>query len=39
MKKYWAVGVEINVFVTSALDGGEWSAALPPGKQLPVPIA
>jgi hypothetical protein len=30
-------------FLTSALDGGEWSAsrpgrALPPGKGLPVPI-
>jgi hypothetical protein len=30
-------------FTTSALDGGEWSAsrsgrALPPGKELPVPI-
>jgi hypothetical protein len=30
-------------FLTSALDGGEWSAsrpgrALPPGKETPVPI-
>jgi hypothetical protein len=30
-------------FLTSALEGGEWSAsrpgrALPPGKELPVPI-
>jgi hypothetical protein len=35
-------GVDVHIFLTSALAGGEWSAhdpaALPPGKESPVPI-
>jgi hypothetical protein len=31
------VDVQIHVFLTSALVGGEWSA-LPTGKEPPVPI-
>jgi hypothetical protein len=31
------VEVQLRAFLTSALGGGEWSA-LPPGKELPVPI-
>jgi hypothetical protein len=42
MKKYGGVDVEIHVFLTSALVGGEWSASRPglisPGKELPLPI-
>jgi hypothetical protein len=38
MKAY----VEMDIFLTSALVGGEWSASLPgrftPGKKPPVPI-
>jgi hypothetical protein len=37
MKTYrGGVEVQIDVFLTSALDGGEWSA-LSPGKEPPVP--
>jgi hypothetical protein len=42
MKEYGAVDVYIHIFLTSALAGSEWSAsgpaALPPGKEPPVPI-
>jgi hypothetical protein len=36
-------GIAPYSFLTSAIDGGEWSAsrpgrALPPGKEPPVPI-
>jgi hypothetical protein len=36
-------GKEVYLYLTSALDGGEWSASrpgrsLPPGKGPPVPI-
>jgi hypothetical protein len=29
MEKYGGLGVEIHVFLTSALEGGEWSASSP----------
>jgi hypothetical protein len=29
MKAYWAVEVYLHAFLTSALDGGEWSASRP----------
>jgi hypothetical protein len=39
MKAHGAVDVEIHIFLTSALDGGEWSASLPghftPGERDP----
>jgi hypothetical protein len=42
MKTHGGVDVYIHIFLTSALVGGKWSAlrpaALPPGKELPVPI-
>jgi hypothetical protein len=42
MKAYGGMDVQIHIFLTSALAGGEWSAsrpgALPPGKEPPVPI-
>jgi hypothetical protein len=42
MKTYWGVEVELHAFLTSALDGGEWSAsrpaALTPEKEYVVPI-
>jgi hypothetical protein len=41
MKMYGGVNVEIHVFLTSALAGGEWSASSPgrltPWKEFPVP--
>jgi hypothetical protein len=44
MEAHWGVRRYSSYsFLTSALDGGEWSAsrpgrALPPGKEPPVPI-
>jgi hypothetical protein len=42
MKAYGGVDVQIHIFLTSALVGGEWSASrsgrFTPGKELPVPI-
>jgi hypothetical protein len=42
MKEYGGVDVQIHIFLTSALDGGEWSAPRPgrftPGKEYTVPI-
>jgi hypothetical protein len=39
MKKYGEVDVEIQIFLTSALVGGEWSASRPgrftPGERAP----
>jgi hypothetical protein len=39
MKAYGGVEVYIHVFLTSALDGGEWSASRPgrftPGEKTP----
>jgi hypothetical protein len=39
MKAYWGVDVEIHIFLTSALVGGEWSASRPgrftPGERAP----
>jgi hypothetical protein len=35
MKAYGGVDVSIHVPLTSALAGGEWSAALRPGKEPP----
>jgi hypothetical protein len=29
MKTYWGVEVEVHIFLTSALDGGQWSASRP----------
>jgi hypothetical protein len=29
MKAYGGVDIEIHIFLTSALDGGEWSASRP----------
>jgi hypothetical protein len=37
MKAYGGVDVYINIVLTSALVGGEWSA-LPPGTEPPVSI-
>jgi hypothetical protein len=40
MKAYGGVDVEIHIFLTSALVGGEWSASRPcrftPGERAPV---
>jgi hypothetical protein len=42
MKANRGMDVEIHIFLTSALAGGEWSASRPchftPGKDPPVPI-
>jgi len=44
MNEYWGNRVEVylHAFLTSALDGGEWSASLPaallPGKEPLIPI-
>jgi hypothetical protein len=39
MKTYEGLDVQTNVFLTSALDGGEWSASRPgrfaPGEGAP----
>jgi hypothetical protein len=39
MKAYEEVDVQIHIFLTSALDGGEWSASHPgrfiPGERAP----
>jgi hypothetical protein len=39
MKAYGDVDIEIHIFLTSALTGGEWSAShpgrFPPGKSAP----
>jgi hypothetical protein len=29
MKKYWGVEIQLHAFLTSALDGSEWSASCP----------
>jgi hypothetical protein len=40
MKAYGGVDVQIHIFLTSALAGGEWSASHPcrfnPGERAPV---
>jgi hypothetical protein len=42
MKTYGGVDVEIHIFLTSAIVGGEWSASrsgfFTPQKKPPVPI-
>lgn len=43
MKAFKGVEVQLHPFLTSTLDGGEWSASclgcvMPLGKDLPVPI-
>jgi hypothetical protein len=42
MKAYGGVEVELHIFLTSTLDGDEWSASRPgsftPGDAAPVPI-
>jgi hypothetical protein len=42
MKAYGVLDVQIHIFLTSALVGGEWSASRPggftPGKEPLVPI-
>jgi hypothetical protein len=42
MKAYGRVDVYVQIFLTSALAGGEWSASRPdrftPGKEPSVPI-
>jgi hypothetical protein len=37
MKAYGGVDVQVHIFLTSALAGGEW-LVLPPGERGPVPI-
>jgi len=41
MKAYGGVEVQLHSFLTSALDGGEWSTSRPsrfiPGKEPPFP--
>jgi hypothetical protein len=40
MKTYWGVEVYLDAFLTSALDGGEWSTSLPgrftPRERAPI---
>jgi hypothetical protein len=38
MKTYGGSGGIAPPFLTLALDGGEWLAAVPPGKEPPVAI-
>jgi hypothetical protein len=42
MKAYWGVELQLHAFLTSALNGSEWSASRPatlhPGKEPLVPI-
>jgi hypothetical protein len=42
MKAYGGLNVQIHIFLTLELAGGEWSASLPgrftPGEKTPVPI-
>jgi hypothetical protein len=42
LKTYWVVEVNLHAFLTSILDGGEWSASRPvalhPGEELVIPI-
>jgi hypothetical protein len=35
MRAYWGVEVQFHAFLTSALEGGEWSASRP-GRFIPV---
>jgi len=37
MKAYWRVEVQFHAFLTSTLDGDEWSAS-PPGKEPRHPL-
>jgi hypothetical protein len=37
MKMYWGMEVWLHAFLTLALDGDEWSAALATGKEPLVP--
>jgi len=37
METYWGVEVSLHPFLTSAPDGGEWSADLPAGERSPLP--
>jgi hypothetical protein len=42
MKAYGGVDVQMHIFLTSALVGGEWSASRPGrftlGEEVPLPI-
>jgi hypothetical protein len=38
MKTYWGVEVQLHAFLTSALDGGEWSVSRPQGKSPWYPL-
>jgi len=42
MKTHWGVKLELHTFLTSALDGGQWSVhdpfVLPAGNEPRVPI-
>jgi hypothetical protein len=38
MKTYWGVEVQLHAFLTSALDGGEWSPLYPQGKSPWFPL-
>jgi hypothetical protein len=37
MNAYGKVKIQLHAFLTSATDGGEWSASCPLGKESPVP--